>query len=398
MRIKNMMSIIVFLVLISSAYAVGVVPSYIDVSYISGSQDTYDIKITNNEAEAKIIELSPDITYSQYFEISENRFELAAGESKIISFKFRMPEEMERPGIHQAKMLINSISKSSVHSDSSISTQVGLAFQINIKVPYPGKYAEVRLFVPNFENQKTANFAVEISNLGNENIVNAKAYIDILGPLNDKIVTLQSESVLIEPKKSQNVFIGWESTLNPGVYMAKVTVIYDGQNAFDKKTFSVGSPQLLIDAVSVDRFVLGQIAQFDVLVSSDWNKKIEGIYADVRITDADNNVFALSKTLEADIEAGGKQELKAYWDTKNVEEGEYKLDISLNYLNTQVQKVYDIYVGLDDIVTKATGQVIDSTRPEEVMPKSLVILIILIALLVGVNVFLLMTKFRKKRE
>jgi methionine-rich copper-binding protein CopC len=393
MKSKSIILLIVFLISTSSVYAIGVVPSHKDIIFEPNKEHEVNLKITNNENIDQIINIKTEGDLSKYIEISENNFEIKKQDSKIITFKLNLPENIETPGVHQINIEINS--KSSDLGESKISSQIGVISKINVKVPYPEKYAEARLFIPNFENQKTSNFAIEVTNLGSENIVDAKAYIDIYGPLNDKILTLKSESAMIETKQKKILNINWEPKLNPGKYFAKLTVIYDGKNAFDNKPFFIGSKVLEIDSISVDHFRLGGIAQFDILISNNWNEPIKNVYADVKISDQNNNVFALTKTSNQDIEALGKQELKAYWDTKNIKQGDYLADIALNYLDKQTRKAFDIYVGLDEIITTTSGRVVESQKEKEPIPKSIIILGALVLILIVFNLILL-NKFRKR--
>ena len=70
--------------------------------------------------------------------------------------------------------------------------------------------------------------------------------------------------------------------------------------------------------------------------------------------------------------------------------------MTLNYLDKQTKQVFDIYVGLDKLITSTTGKVMEAVKKEESLPKTVIILIILVVILVSVNVIILTTKFRRR--
>ncbi len=388
---KRLTYLFMFLVLMSSAYSIGVIPAYKDVIFEPNKTITMQLKIENDEELDKKISLSVEGELSEYIQFSETDIMIKGKDSKIISYNLAFPETAKQ-GNNQVRIIIDSVSDET--SDSMINSEISIVSKLNIKVPYKGQYAEITLYVPNLQDQQSSNFAIQVKNLGTGNIVDGKVIIDIYGPMNDKLITLTGDAPLIEPKDIGFVYINWNPSLNPGKYFAKATFVYNGKNAYDQKPFFIGSSEITIDAITVDKFTLGGTAAFDIILSNNWNEKIDDVYADVEIKDKQENTLAISKTSTEDIDPFGKQVLKAYWNTEHTEQGEYLLEITLNYLDKQTKKVFDIYVGLDEIVTSATGRIIDTTKPEKI-PTSITILTILVAVLVIINIVLLRIKLRK---
>ncbi|MFH0875608.1 MAG: hypothetical protein V1859_06735 [archaeon] len=377
-------------------FAVGIVPSSKEIIFEPSKTENIQLKLINSESEPIKVFIYAEGELANFIKISQTFVEIKGNDATIISYTLSMPQSFERQGTHEGKI----IARQTADSQSEISAEIGVTSNIIIKVPYSGKYVEAKLFVPNFEQGESSNFAIEATSLGEEKIIDATGYIDIYGPLNDKIITLKSETYSIEPKQKKIISINWDPKLLPGKYVAKATVVYDSKNAFDEKSFSIGKSTVEIDSISVNNFKLGAIAQFDILASSYWNEEINNIYADAKITDKANNVFALSKTVNYDIAPYGKQELKVYWDTSKVTQGDYKLDVTLHYLDKETKKSFDISVGLDKILLQGAGNVIESveSNKEESMPKTITILVILVAILVATNIVIVVFKLKKEKN
>jgi hypothetical protein len=232
-----------------------------------------------------------------------------------------------------------------------------------------------------------STFAVEITNLGEKTIF-ATPVIDILGPFNEKIAVLKGEEVTIKPKEKEIVNIKWTPT-TMGSYYAKTSVIYNEHEARDEKMFTIGDVFIDVDSISVDKFTLGGVAKFDILLKNEWNQPIDSVYADIAITDEKGERYAISKTASKSIEAFGRQKLEAYWETTNVEKGKYKLSVSLNYLDKKTDKTFDIEVGFDSIVV--SGQLVGVTPTPTGQPQGLDsymgIIVVVVLVLAGIGIF-----------
>ena len=168
---------------------------------------------------------------------------------------------------------------------AGIGTRVEVGALIVIRVPYPGKYAEIKSFGANNVNYKEpVNFVIEIENLGDQNI-SASPSINISSE--GKLI----DEIFLESKNFGNNSRGsFEKTVNtvyePGIYNATVTVDY-GKLIFSNTSFRVGD--LFVDVTnSSSEFNRGKIHPFNIQIESQWNNDIPIIFAVVNVTQ--NNI------------------------------------------------------------------------------------------------------------
>jgi len=191
----------------------------------------------------------------------------------------------------------------------------------------------------------------------------------------------------------------WTPLYGYGDFMAEATLIYDGESKTEKAEFKVGETNINIGSISVDKFNLGGIAKFDIMLESQWNKMIEDVKAIVDVMQG-TKIYTSSRTETVNLEPYEKQQVSAYWDTDKVIPGKYEMKVSLFYLGTVDEKFFDILVEQDKITTTPVGQVIQTNDGEEssTILNSIYLLILLVIILIGINVFIYLKKLRPKKQ
>ncbi len=396
MKLKLILLIIVILALANQSYALGIAPSHVDVTFESGLEKTIQLKVMNNAYKDFDAVVYVEGTLAEYIIIDEPMVKLTKDQdSKIISYKIKLPQSLEKQGLHEASIVVREIPKDT-KSGTTVTANVAVVSKLKVMVPYKGKYAEIKLFVTNFKQNQESNFAVEVINLGTENILDAYAIINIYDPLNNKIATTTSNKVQINSKNKEILIAKWAPNIGSGNYRAVATLMYDGLNTKDEKPFTIGIFELDIASISVSNFKLGGIAKFDILVENNWNEEVPNVFAETSVKDDKEKVYTQFKTASADIPAFGSQELNAYWDTAKVIPGAYKLDIVLNYLGQKTEKIFDIMVEYDKITASLVGKAIAVEEEEKpAVLKSVYILIFLVVILIIFNVIIYFKKVRK---
>jgi len=396
MKLKPILLIIVILVLASQAYALGIAPSHIDVIFEPGLEKTIQLKVMNNVHKDFDVVIYAEGELAEYITIENPTIKLSKDEdSKIISYKVKLPQSFEKQGLHEAKVVVREIPKET-KGGTTITAAVAVVSKLKVMVPYKGKYAEIKLFVTNFKENEESNFAVEVKNLGTQDILEAYAIVNIYDPSNNKVATVTSNKESIESKDNEILIAKWKPNLKSGNYRAVATLMYDNLNTRDEKSFSIGTMFLDINSITVDNFKLGGIAKFDILVENEWNEEVPNVFAETSVKDDNGKIYTQFKTASADIPAFGKQELNAYWDTAKVIPGPYKLDIILNYLGQKTEKVFDIMVEYDKITASLVGEAIAVEEEENpALVKLVYILIFLVVILIIFNIVIYFKKIRK---
>ncbi|MBU3941596.1 MAG: hypothetical protein KKF74_01655 [Nanoarchaeota archaeon] len=396
MKLKLILLIIVILALANQSYALGIAPSHIDVIFEPSLEKTIQLKVINNAYKDFDAVVYAEGALAEYIIIDEPMIKLTKDQdSKIISYKIKLPQSLEKQGLHEASIVVREIPKDT-KGGTTVTANLAVVSKLKVMVPYKGKYAEIKLFVTNFKQNQESNFAVEVINLGTEDILEAKAVIDIYGPLNNKLATTTSNKFQINSKNKEILIAKWTPEIGPGNYHAVATLIYDELNTKDEKSFTIGTLQLEIVSISVTDFRLGGIAKFDILVENNWNTEIPNVYTETTVEDNEGKIYTQFKTASVNMPAFGKQELNAYWDTAKVIPGAYKFNIVLNYLDQKTEKIFDIMVEYDRITATLAGQVIGLEGEEKpTLVKSVYILIFLVLILIIFNVVIYFKKVRK---
>ncbi|HHI04183.1 MAG TPA: hypothetical protein ENL45_01410 [Candidatus Woesearchaeota archaeon] len=397
MKLKPILLIIVILVLASQAYALGIAPSHIDVIFEPGLEKTIQLKVMNNVHKDFDAVIYAEGELAEYITIENPTIKLSKDEdSKIISYKVKLPQSFEKQGLHEAKVVVREIPKET-KGGTTITAAVAVVSKLKVMVPYKGKYAEIKLFVTNFKENEESNFAVEVKNLGTQDILEAYAIVNIYDPSNNKVATVTSNKESIESKDNEILIAKWKPNLKSGNYRAVATLMYDNLNTRDEKSFSIGTMFLDINSITVDNFKLGGIAKFDILVENEWNEEVPQVYADTSIGNEKGKIYSTYKTSNVDIPAFGQQEINSFLDTSKLSVGRYKLNVDLNYLSQKAGMIFDIMVEQNKITANLAGRAIIDEESEEspAIIKSIYILIFLIIILIIFNIVIYFRKIRK---
>lgn len=380
---------VLMIFLVIPVHSLGVVPSRKSIDFEPNLKKTVDLKLSG--VEGKVL-MYTEGDLSSYIQVPSGYIDVDG--SKVVSYDLNLPSDFEEPGNHPGKVIIREVDEGT-EGETAVGATVEVVSKINVFVPYTGSHAEAKLHMPRMEEDKKSNFAVEVENMGTEDITDAKVVIDILSPFEDKVATLESEEGRIPKKETEEFIMDWVPEVKPGEYMAKVTLIYDEKNAFDEKNFSIGSPDVNIVSLDAGDYELGGVAKFSILVESQWNKPMEDIYGEVSVK-KDDDVYTRTETERKDLPAYGKQTLRAFWETEKSGVGDYKLDALVHFLDNKAENQFDISVEPNEIVVSSpTGEV--SKGKSNFLEENFQIIIILIVIIIGMVNIYIFVKMRKRR-
>lgn len=392
-----MLSILCLMFVSYNVSALGITPARQVLDFKPGLDETVNLKILNNEHRDLKLAVFVEGPLAEYVILSDSVVKMGSTESeKAISYRVKLPDKIDVPGRSENKIIIRELQPDKATSGVQIGGTVSVVSQLWIDVPYPGKYATTELKIAETGRTDRVDFIAVINSFGTQKIVSAKAVIDILGPTNEKIASIESEAIPIESGEKVELPLIWEGDINPGKYYAKLTVVYDGEIADYEMIFDVGSSDLEIIDMYVRDFSLGDIAKFNILVESKWAENFDDVYAEIRITDEDDIEVTTVKSASEDILALSKQELTAYWDTAGVKEGTYNMRLTLYYDGRTSQKEVTAFVSLTSIEFDLFGGTGAVTGAGGGFPKESLYVIGLI-ILVGLNIFWFFY-FRKRKK
>ena len=408
MRINNRLGIVFILVVLSllcikDANALGISPGRKTIDFEPNSEKDVTLTVFNNERRDFTATIFIRGELGSYIELGETMLKFSSEDSeKSFDYRIRLPEKIDKPGSHQAEIVVSEISEAEGGEDIVIGALVAVVSQLDVKVPYPGKYAVASLDIVSTKPNEEVKFFIRVSNLGEEDIENARAIITILDQNDNEVAKINTDSKEIKAKDRKELMGRWAANVSLGEYKAIAAVYYDDLATMVEGSFTLGDFFLNPLDISVKNFKLGQIAKFNILMENLANRRIEDAAAQLILLDENENKIMDIKSMPDEIEALSKKELIAYWDTENIKEGTYVGKIILSYEDKKSEMRIRTKVSEDKIETEImgiTGLVIGVEEPEEVSAftkKQILMWSILILILVNIGWFLYFLKSRKK--
>ena len=337
--------VILILFFIPFTLGLGVTPARTTINFEPGLHKTVNFSVINSEHKDMVVvifvrgELNDSVVLSKKYEVFK-----ADEEVKSFSYEIRLPEKIEKPGLHKADIVVLEMPREGIvvlgeteEKTTFISTSLSVVTQLYVHVPYPNKYAEFDVNVIEDKSGKV-KFILPVINRGKLDIVRASARIDIYTSLNEKVATIDTDEKSIKSLERGELYAEWEANVPPGKYRAVATLNYDGETANAEKVFSVGEMLLEIERIFVKDFTLGEIAKFNILASNKWSEELKDAYVELIVYNEEGQIMADIKSANYDIPALSKKEIIAYWDTAGVKVGTYDGKLILKYADKKTER------------------------------------------------------------
>ncbi len=388
----------IFIIQIPQISSIGITPGRTTLNFEPGLHQEVQFSIVNTEHKDMSVvffvrgDLNSSITLKQ---VSAGF--LSTDDSKSFSYAVDLPAKIEKPGLYNTEIVAMELPKDLELSGTFVGATVAVVTQLYVYVPYPNKYLEGELSIVPDSSGKTV-FLIPIINRGKLDIVNAKAVIDIYTALNEKIATIETNTESASSLERKELAAEWDSSANPGKYLAVATIIYDNEVLKLEKQFNVGEANLEIQEVSVKDFSLGEIAKFEALVENKWSNPLNDVYLNILVYNNEGETMADFKSPNYNIPGLSKAEMVAYWDTAGVRQGTYDGKLMLKYGEKSTDRNIQLKISESDIeISGITGKVLVKGKGKSNVNNLLVILIIV---LVVANIiwFVVVKKALKRRK
>lgn len=380
------------LILLLNVSALGVTPGRKIVQFVPGDEQSLSFKIINSEDESVNLKIIVNGDLNESFIFENEKIIIDAGAEMDINYKFIMPSELT-PGTHNQEITIVEVAETG--TGSSIGAVVGVITQLQIRVAYPGKYAQVEFNVESAEAEQEVLFYLPITNLGQENLKSVSASIDIFDNANNKIAFVSTEKSPIQAGERKELIANWKADVTPGVYKAIAKTEYDGEEFVLEKTFNIGEKVLELTGVNVKSFTLGEIAKFEMDVENRWGDDIKNVYSQTHVFDENKNLIADFKSPTYDIGSLSNQTFFSYWDTDGIKKGTYDASVYLKYGEKFSKKNVQFEVSSNSIRTLGLGYVISEGNIKGDVKTKILITVIVILIILNLLWFVI---FRKKMQ
>lgn len=395
MNKKTLLLMIVIFLLAEKAFALGITPGKTTINFEPDLERTVELTILNNEQKELSLALNVESELSKYVSLEEKDIKLSPSEgSKTVKYKVKLPEKIDKPGIHEARVIIRE-AKSVTGEGINVGASLSVASILNINVPYEGKYAEANLFITDQAGETV--FVVEITNYGKEDIEKAKASIDIFEG-DKKLDTLQTDEKPVEQQMRKELTSKWANA-RPGTYKAKAKISYDDKIIETEKEFKTGGFFIKLIDIAVKNFNLGQIAKFQILLENIANEKAEDVYARMTLNDQTGKKIMDVESQRTELQSQERKEVQAYWDTETVAKGEYNGKAELHANKESWEASMSMEVQQNEIKTRIGPTAMAVTETKTGYKTTPLIGILVIALIiVNIGWYLYYKKKSKKQD
>ena len=210
---------------------------------------------------------------------------------------------------------------------------------LEIKVPFTGKYVEGELIVSETSPKELIIFVVKTFNYGLLDIEKSEATIDILKANNEKITTILTDAKPVKVGEVGELKAGWFAE-NPGDYNAVVRLRYDDKITLFEKVFSVEDDiSLNITSINVKDSSLNGKLEFELSLENLLDKSLDGS-AEIIVKDKRGNEIGILIFPVVSIPPLEKKTLAAQMD--EFEQGQYDVTIIIYSDGRKIEKQYNI--------------------------------------------------------
>lgn len=320
------LSSIIFCQLASAV--VGVSPSSYFRNFEPNHQEVFHFEFDGNEDTVFDIYVQGDL--AEYVQLSTTKINYRGGVNVLL----QLPSEIEVPGDH----ILYVGARQSGPTKGGFAIVGNIKGIITIRVPYPQKYAVVSLVAPDTKAGDSVDFKVKVSNLGKE-AIDAETNIEMYDSNKQITQTFYLGKHNIPTKESKDIPYSYNTSVqDAGKYSAKAIVFYDvGKVGVAEASFRLGELYVNISSNTND-LLRKVINKFDVEVESFWNDPIDNVYAEVGII----NHSVVFKTPSVRLDGFGKTTLTGFFDTSDIEEDEFKANITIFYEDKISHKIVDL--------------------------------------------------------
>ena len=382
--------------IIPSVKALGITPGRTTIDFSPGLEQEIGFSVLNNEHKNMQVVFFVQGELNESVTLFENNIEFMPSEdAKQFKYKIKLPDRLE-PGLHVAEIVALEIPKASAQG-TYVGATVAVVTQLYIYVPCPGKCIEAGLNVLDAETNGTVTFIVPVINRGKLGIADARALIDIYTALNEKVGTVETDAWPIEPGARTELSAKWQANVNPGNYLARVTVFYDGETKSFESEFAIGTQVLTIESILVHDFNLGEIAKLQILVENRWSQELKGVFANLLVYNTQQQIMADVKSATEDIPALSRKELIAYWDTIGVEEGIYDGKLMVKYGKKSADRNLVLKISQNSLDITGVGYAIRPRGRAGINMTTILFIIVIILVIVNLAWFLFFRKFMGRR-
>ena len=393
---RKLMFLLIGIFMISSVCALGVTPARTTLDFEPGLSRSVGFQILNSGNEDMKVVFSAQGELAEYISLNVAEASISAAEgSKAFNYNLNLPSELT-PGLHTGEVFAMQLPSGPTSEGSQILATLAVVTQVYVYVPYPGKYANAKMYVYGANVGGDVKFVIPVISAGEFDLTSVRANVDIYNKLGEKVDSFNTESISVPSGARRELAHKWKADVPIGDYLAKASLIYDDGTLNFEEAFSVGSEELELQEISVRGFTLGEIAKLEMLVENKWSEPISDAHVATKIMNDRGDIVSSFESATYDVDPLSKKVFVSYWDTAGVRVGTYETEVSINYGDKSSKKSLQFDVEENELIIIGLGYVISEDGGESNI--LMIVLIGVIVLLVLINLlwfFLFRKRFKK---
>ncbi len=330
MRWLRLLLSLTFLVLTTCVEAsVGVSPALYDARYQPGFDERYVFMFSSDEPNT-VFDIYAEGDLSQFVSLSTKQLD----GSGSVEARLRLAEKPS-PGNH--RLYIGG--RQRARDVEGVVLVGNIRGVIDLRVPYPGQYAEIALQIPDANVGEEVPLTLIVHNRGEEAIT-ARGTIEIFNSNNEPVTSFELGSIGVKQFESGNLVAKLSTKeLSRGDYKAAGVVLYGEKRADTSYTFRLG--ELRVALVNYSSVFSGKdLVPFSLVVESLWNNDIADLSAHVSIIGSD----VTFQTLSVALPAWQRVTLIGYLPLNKIQERNVDALIRLLYEGTEQEERVSLYI------------------------------------------------------
>ncbi|MCM2325577.1 MAG: hypothetical protein NDI94_03885 [Candidatus Woesearchaeota archaeon] len=372
------------LLVIPAVYSIGVAPAYKEIFFEPGKELDLSFRILNNEKKDMDVMIYGKGELANNAEIPTSMHLRSDELEKNVDYKVILPLKLT-PGLNTLSIFAV---ESNIDNDNIdvVTTNLGVVYKLKVNVPYPGKYLQGMMFIEGSNPDENILFTLSLNNLGTDKLTDIKGTVVIRDPSGNGVSQIVTSTASLESKEKGKITGIWLPK-ERGRYIAQAVISYNDEVLLIEKELEIGEAQITVKDLRTVKFKLGDIAKLDILLENNWNEDITNILTKTVIYDESSNIISDFSSSPVDINKESTKEVPSYWETQEVEPGNYVINIMLEYLGKRNEKSYEVSVDEDSfiVLNGATGNVVQSEKEDFNMIPFLSIIAIIAIITLGIK-------------
>jgi len=389
-------SIVMLVIITNFVGAIGITPGRTTMDFspnVQSLDSSAQFTVVNTDAKDMNVAFTIEGELKDYITLDSEVVSFSKDEKqKSFSYRVQLSENAGLdPGLHTADIVVVELPEDIDNPGMVVKATVSVVTQLYVFVLYPGKHLEASLDIVDKDGK--VYFYIPLISRGNETINSVSGEI-IIYENGKKVENFATNDVSLEASEKKELTSVWTDP-GEGNYKAVAEIDYDGQKETIEKEFSIGE-DLGVIGVSVDNFLLGDIAKIKILVQNKLERVVKEVFANLEVFDSDLNEIEDLNSEHYEIPAKSNKEMVVYWDTEKLQEGIYDSELRIDYDEDFINKKFKIEVSENSMEFKGVGFVISEQGSGR--PKFFSFLYIIIGALVLINLGWLVWCLRNKRK